>query len=102
MGFLGALYLGLFVWCLQKAKEKSKIKERLIALLIVGAINVLLAFIFYSMGTTTEDKEGAWIIIPMYIIFFGWRIVLDIISYNKHVGYCETDATDNNHIDTDN
>lgn len=83
MGFLGTLYLGLFIWCLQKIRDKKKIRERIIALSIIGLSNVILAFIFFSTAMTTEDKEGAWVIIPMYFIFFGWRMVTDIISYNR-------------------
>ena len=82
MGALGALYLGLFVWCLQKKQEKAKIKERLITLLLVGVANVLLAIILSQIGKTAEDREGGWAVIIIYFLIFGWRIVLDIISLN--------------------
>ena len=83
MGFLGTLYLGLFVWCIHKTRDKKQIKERIIGLLVVGILNVFLAVILHSIGTTPEDKEGAWVVIPLYLVFFGWRIVLDLISFYK-------------------
>ena len=45
MGALAALYIGLFIWCLQKNKEMKEIKSRLIALSSIGGAHILLAII---------------------------------------------------------
>ena len=83
MGFLGALYLGLFVWCLRRNVDKKEALYRFITLTSGAIVNVGIAAIISALGTTPEDKEGAWVVIPIYFIVFGWRIVLDIISYSK-------------------
>ena len=80
MGFLAALYLGLFVWCLQRKQPTPAVKTRLVALILIGAANFVLAFVFNAMGATAEEKDGAWVIIPLYFIFFGWRMVMDAIA----------------------
>ena len=83
MGFIATLYLGLFVWALRRNADKKESLYRLVTLAGVAIANVGIAAIISALGTTPEDKEGAWVIIPIYFLAFGWRVVLDIITCAK-------------------
>ena len=83
MGFLGTLYLGLFIWSFSKCREKKEIKIRLTTLVLIGIANIILSFALSEIGTTSEEREGSWMIILLYLLAFGWRIVLDLIRLNK-------------------
>ena len=83
MGFIATLYLGLFVWALRRNADKKESLYRLVTLAGIAIANVGIAAIISALGTTPEDKEGAWVIIPIYFLAFGWRVVLDIITCAK-------------------
>ena len=83
MGYLGTMALALIIWCFIKYEDKKDIKIRLTAMLIITAASLLLSIIFYAIGETSDDKDAAWMIITMYLLFFGWRIILDVILLNR-------------------
>ena len=83
MGFLGTLCLVLVVWCFQKYKEPKQVKTRLTTMLFVALASLVTSIILNVIGETKDDKGAAWMVITMYIIFFGWRIILDGILLNK-------------------
>jgi len=79
MGLLGALLIGLFLYCLNRLKTRKDVIIRIIVLLIFACIHLIISIVFTQTGTTMEDKEGGWMVIILYLLIFGWRIVADII-----------------------
>ena len=80
MGAIAALYIGLFVWCLQKYTDITGIKGRLISLSVIGIMHLIVGIIGFFLG---NEKES-WLIFPIYfLLIYGWCIIKDFRYYRK-------------------
>ena len=72
MGAFGAFIVALFSACFRKLKTRAQTAARLVVLLIIAAIILIVEF--------TVDIGDDWMMIAFYILFFGWRMVVDIVQ----------------------
>lgn len=81
MGALGSLIISLFSFCFKKLSTKKEIKTRIVVLSLFAGVFLIISILFAIFGTTAEDREGGWLFVFLYIIFFGWRLIADIFCY---------------------
>ena len=80
MGAHGTLIIELFALCFKKL-NKEQTKKRIIILGVIGIIALFISIIFFAVSETKTDREAAWMFLWFYLLFFGWRLVTDIVLY---------------------
>lgn len=72
------MFLSLFTMCFKKLNKKDT-RMRIIVMLVIGVILLIISIIVSATATKSEDQIGGWFIVITYLIFFGWRLIADII-----------------------
>ena len=72
MGAFGAFIVALFSACFRKLKTRAQTAVRLIVLLVIAAIILVVELV--------ADIGDDWMMIALYTLFFGWRIIADVIQ----------------------
>lgn len=90
-GAMSCLIIALFVFCFVKTPTKKAVKRRLIIFGAGFGIIVLLTIIVAAIEEGDMKLIGL-VFIVLYIVCFGWRIVIDILSYNKKPESIQSDT----------